>query len=206
MTCLINALWCSIGGAYFIWKNGIVYDQVSDPTEQFFVNFSLGFFVADSIYSTFYNVFAIDQVAHHLGVFIGLGASTTMGLFSSEMVQSLFIAEFSNIFLINRNLLKLHKIESGKLYDFFVVCFIASFFICRSYGMLILMPHLQADPLKPLFLNISSVILFWVTCLWMLQIINLGTKHFAESSPDNKKLQEFYQSLKNLRKPKTKII
>jgi len=46
-----------------------------------------------------------------------------MGFFSSECVQGLVVAEVSNIFLIGRNLMKENNIESGKLYDIFVVGF-----------------------------------------------------------------------------------
>jgi len=142
-----------------------------------------------------------DQIAHHVGVLIGLGASTTMGFFSSECVQGLVVAEDSNIFLIGRNLMKENGIESGKLYDFVVVGFIVSFFTLRMYGTFFLKPHLTADPLKPLFLNLSGIILFWISWLWMLRTANLATKHFSESFPDNQILKSFYGFLVKLRKP-----
>jgi len=35
IVCIFNALWCSVYGAYLLYKRGIVYDQVSVPEEQF---------------------------------------------------------------------------------------------------------------------------------------------------------------------------
>ena len=62
------------------------------------------------------------------------------------------------------------------------------------------MPHLQADPLKPLILNISSVILFWVSWLWIWRVLNVGIKFFSEGAPDSKVGQDLYRLVKLGRK------
>ena len=197
--CLINASFCSFFGAYLLWKNGLTWDQPSDKTEQFQVNFSQAYFVADSVYGVFYNVMPMDNKFHHLGVLIGLGASTTMGYFSNECVCSLFIAEFSNMFLGQRDLMKYQGNDTGTYFDIVGILFMISFLFMRIWSTIVLMPHLQADPQKPLVLNISAVILFWISWLWIFKVLNLAAKFFSENKPNWPFSKPFYSFMKFLR-------
>jgi hypothetical protein len=63
-----------------------------------------------------------------------------------------------------------------------------------------MMPHLQSDPLKPLNLNISSVILMWVSWLWIWRVIKVGVKIFSEGALDSKVGQDLYRYVKLGRK------
>merc|ERR1711976_116675 len=86
IVCLFNSLWCGVYGAYLLWKRGIVWDQVSDPDEQFYINIALAYFVADSVWSEFWNIYPLENKAHHVACLIGLGVCTNRGMFSSEVV------------------------------------------------------------------------------------------------------------------------
>ena len=202
----INATFCSVVCGYQFFKNTIRWDEESDQVEQWAVNFSLSYFWADTLFGLFYNTLTKDRLAHHFGVLIGLAASTTYGLFSFECSLSLVLAEFSNIFLSAREVLKYYQMESGALYVFNGIMFIISFLILRILGSLFLMPHLQSDPRKPLILNISAIILFWVSWQWVFQVINLGVKFFHEAYPDVKGLKKVYGFLKVMRKPRYMMI
>ena len=203
IVCIFNALWCSVYGAYLLYKRGIVYDQVSVPQEQFYINVSLGYFLADSLYCEFFNTLPWANKAHHLGVLVGLGASTSRGNWSSEVVFCLVHAEASNTFLAIRELLKLHDIESGKLYTYSGISLIVSFLTLRIFATFTLLPHLQTTKM-PLCSSLSSIVVFWLGWFWIFQMVNLGVKHFAESNPDNTVLRSAYSALKALRPPKPK--
>ena len=203
IVCIVNALWCSVYGAYLLYKRGIVYDQVSVPEEQFQINVALAYFVADSLYSSFYNIFPNEQKLHHIGCLIGLGVSTNRGLFSNEVVFCLAHAEASNIFLCIRDILKLENIQSGKLFLASNIGFILSFMTLRIYATFTLLPQLQAAT-KPLYSNLSAIAIYWLSWLWIFQMCNFAVKYFAEANPDNNVLTSYHNALKALRPPKPK--
>jgi len=114
---------------------------------------------------------------------------------------SLLLAESANLFLSVRNVLQNYELKENKIFVLTQMMFALTFFANRIGFSNELMRHLQSDPLKPLILNISSVILFWLSYMWILQILNLTVKHFAEANKGIKCLQIFYSSLKMMRKP-----
>ena len=126
---------------------------------------------------------------------------TTMGYFSFECTFSLFTTEISSFFLVQKELMQQYGKESGTYYEMNGVLFMISFLFMRILVTIVLMPHLQADPLKPLVLNISSVILFWISWLWIFQVLNLGAKLFSEKKPNWPFVKPFYSFMKGMRKP-----
>lgn len=197
--CLMNAYFCVFVGGYFLIKSTKEFDVSSDPAEQFIVNFSLSYFLADTIHYFYHNLLEKDVIFHHAGVLIGLGTSTSIGMFSYECLLSLVFAELSNIFLANRSLMDFNKYK-GIYYSINGILFIVSFLVCRIFLTFYLMPHLEGDQLKPLMMNLSAIIIFWVTWLWLWKVFNLGTKFLLGILPENKFLRFFYVAVKFLRK------
>lgn len=197
---MLNALYCVLVGGYVLLQTPWVWDNESYITEQYVVNFSLAYFVADTVYGLYLGILPADKIMHHVGVVIGLGVSTTMGMFSKECLVSCVIGEASNLFLCGRNLMEGYGLKKGRFYVSIGVVFMVSFVFCRVFTTIWLMPHLQSDPKKPIFLNIASVIMFWVSWLWIWRIANLGSKFFAEANQKSAIAQKIYQTVKACRK------
>jgi hypothetical protein len=130
---LLNALFCTIVGAYVLLQSPYQWDVESEKNEQWVVNFSLASFMADTIWGTYHGTLAADKYAHHLGVLIGLGASTSMGMFSKECLASLIFAEFSNVFLCSRFIMEGYEMKAGTFFKLNAGVFMISFFSCRLF-------------------------------------------------------------------------
>jgi hypothetical protein len=124
---LLNALFCTFMGTYTIFQTPYEWDAESLKNEQWVVNFSLASFVADTIYGAYHGSLAWDKYLHHLGVLIGLGACTTMGMFSKECLVSLIAAEVSNIFLCSRFIMEGYEVVPGTFFKLNAALFMVSF-------------------------------------------------------------------------------
>jgi hypothetical protein len=124
---LINALFCTFAGTYMLLQGPFEWDVESEKNEQWVVNFSLASFVADTIYGAYYQTLAWDKYLHHLGVLIGLGACTSMGMFSKECLVSLIGAEVSNIFLCSRFIMEGYEAIPGPIFKLNAALFMIVF-------------------------------------------------------------------------------
>jgi len=100
--------------------------------------------------------------------------------------------------------LKLENIHSGRLFLSSNIGFIISFMTLRIYATFTLLPQLQAAT-KPLYSNLSAFVVFWLSWLWIFQMVNFAVKYFSEANPDNNFLTSYYSALKTLRPPKPRL-
>lgn len=183
---------------YCIVAYGIKPNRSFSEVELLVIKVSFGYFIQDTIEGLRAGFNDIWMTIHHVVMFTSFFQAFYYDNSASEFFLSLFIGEVTNPFNIFRVQLdaKGRKSDSTMMGIYFSIIFV----VARGIICPIIAWWATINPNISYILKLNCAAMLIISYLWIWKILNLGAKQIAEFLPNNTAAQQFYSTMKKLRK------
>jgi hypothetical protein len=150
---------------------------------------SIGYFISDSIFDTYYGTFDTAMLIHHISSIFTILASLYSEYGGVAMVVALFLGEISNPFFAFRCAFKRQGLEDTFKYLVLTWAYASIYFVFRSVCFVYYIPQMILASKISFFVKIQFIPVLAISYGWQFLIISMLWKSFPNWFTDKKKIE-----------------